>query len=211
MRGRTILIYTSAILLSAIEFVALWMCIGTNPNNAKAINLKNENLRNQATINYYEKKTKSLSAQKELDKITDDNINVATKLENITKKIKEGIDLTYNKSKSDKDYSELKNKLPKLVDDDFSKKLIELDQPAINQSGKNQFPFGKTTNVVVTFGKYNYKSVEVPIYVAVDYETPSLQTKDGKDEQLKGQDLFVLSYNLKQDKLVLSKYVKGIN
>lgn len=211
MKRRTIILYASPLLLTVIEIAALGICISTNPNNAEAINLKNENTKNQAMINYYVRKTNNLSVQNELDKISADNINVSTKLSDITKRIKDGIDLTYNKTKNDKDYSELKKKLPQLVGESFSKKLTELDEPAVNQSGQSQFPYGSTTSVLVTFGRYNYRSVEVPIYVSINYETPALKDKDGKDKKLKGQDLFVLSYNLKENKLNLSNYVKGIN
>ncbi len=80
MKRRTIILYASALLLTVIEIAALGICISTNPNNAEAINLKNENTKNQAMINYYVRKTNNLSVQNELDKISADNINVSTKL-----------------------------------------------------------------------------------------------------------------------------------
>ena len=93
----------------------------------------------------------------------------------------------------------------------MSEQLITNDTPVLNQSGKKTLTYDKTDDVVVAFGKYDYQSVTVPIYVAVDYETPKVATSERGDrtQSLKGQDLYILTFNLKTKKLSLDQYVKG--
>lgn len=207
--GLTLFTWFSVVI--AIAFIGFY--IFTIPNKGKTEDIKYKINRNNVLIDNYQKKTKKLNVQDVLDKITKQNVNVQTSLNDVTDHIKSGIDLTYNKTKDEKDHDQLAQKLPKLVGDSMSSKLIDLSKPVLNQSGKQTAPFDKTTDVVVAFGKYNYKSTNVPVYVAVNYQTPPVETgsaghNTGK-KALNGQDLYILTYDLKTKKLVLNSYVKG--
>lgn len=183
-------------------------------------NLKSHDFTKQAETSYaqadkYNRLSNNLSTQKILDKIVDQNINVQNSLNDVSKKLNTGIDLVYNKTKNEQDYQHLKSSLPKLVGKELSDKLLELDKPSINQSGKSTVAYGKAEDTVIAFGRYNYKSTTVPIYIAVDYKTPTIATsgsamdKDDKAMQLSGQDLFVCNYDLSSKKLTLTSYTKG--
>lgn len=187
----------------AIFITSFWVMVSSNGQTKK---LKKQNDKNIVMIDNYKFKIKNLSADKIIVTLKKDNIDVESSLEKVTSNIKKAVDLTYNQTKTEKDYKALSNKLPKLVGKDFSSKLIELDTPTLNQSGKKAFPFGQTTDVLVTFGKYSYKSIEVPVYVMVDYVSPPAV---GSGKKIPGQDLFVMTYNLKTKKLQLNQYEKG--
>ncbi|MTE03616.1 hypothetical protein [Lactobacillus johnsonii] len=211
MEKKHVWLYFIGGLLTVIAGITVWLFIATNPNNAKMANLKRMNTKNLALSSYYQKQTNSLSVEGELNHISDTNINVQNSLNDVTKNLKSGIDLVYNKTKNEDDYSKLKSTLPKLVGNELSEQLITNDKPVLNQSGKKTLTYDKTDDVVVAFGKYDYQSVTVPIYVVVDYETPKVATSEKGDrtQSLKGQDLYILTFNLKTKKLSLDQYVKG--
>ena len=190
----------------AIFFAGFFLVVKSNGQTSR---LQSEIRQNEAETLSYQNKTKNLSVKKELQKMSDDGINVQSSLKEVTKKIQTAISLTYNVSEtgSKSEYKQLSKALPKLVCKEFSSELIQLDKPVVNQSGKQTFPHGKTTDVLITFGKYNYSTTAVPVYIVVDYVSPELQ--DSNSKTIPGQDLFVLNYDIKKNSLKLEQYMKG--
>lgn len=184
-------------------FFIFWMMIAFNGQTQK---LRAETKENIKLARQYKSETEKLSPNDVLDVLRKENINVTASLDEVTKNIKEAINLTYNQTKTEKDYKQLSNKLPKLVGKSLSYTLIQLDKPVLNQSGKKSFPYGSTTDVLVTFGKYDYKTVEVPVYVVVDYKTPPTI---GSGQKIKGQDLYTLTFNLKTKELGVVDHERG--
>lgn len=159
-----------------------------------------------AQISQYDNLSKKMTTQSILDELIKDDINVTDSLTQASDNINKAIDLVYNKTRSEEDYNQLSKKLPKLVGKSMSDKLLEISKPSTDQSGKHQAIFEKTDNVLVTFGKYDYKTTVVPVYVAVDYEIPTTHSKNSNDSSnIKGEDLYILTYNLKTKKLDLQE------
>lgn len=187
----------------SLLFFIFWMMIAFNGQSQK---LQAESKNNIKLAKQYKKETKELSPNDVLNVLRKENINVTTSLDEITKNIKEAVNLTYSQTKTEKDYKQLSSKLPKLVGKSLSYTLIQLDKPTLNQSGRKSFPYGSTTDVLVTFGKYNYKTIEVPVYLVVDYKTPPLA---GSGKEISGQDLYTLTYNLKTKELGVVDHERG--
>lgn len=187
----------------SVLFFIFWMLIAFNGQTQKLEAANQENIK---LARQYKSKTEKLSPDDVLNTLKKENINVTTSLDEVTKNIKEAVNLTYNKTKTEKDYKQLSNKLPGLVGKSLSYTLIQLDKPELNQSGKKAFAYGSTTDVLVTFGKYNYKTIEVPVYLVVDYKTPPTV---GSGQKLNGQDLFTLTYNLKTKELGVMDHERG--
>ena len=187
--------------ISVLVFI-FWLMIAFNGQTQK---LQSESRKNDALAADYKRKTSQLSPNQILDVLKKENVNVTSSLNDVTNRINKAIDLTYNKTKNEKDYKNLSKTLPKLVGKSFSYNLIQLDKPVVNQSGKKSFPFGPATDVVVTFGKYNYHTIEVPVYVAVNYQTSAV----GSKSKIKGQDLYTLQYELKSRDLGFIDHERG--
>lgn len=191
------------IVIGTIFMTILWFTLSNNGQNNK---LRSENQGYIVKIKDYKSKITTLSVDQVLDKLKKSNVNVQTSLEKENKNIRKAIDLTYNQTKSEKDYKNLSKELPALVGKEFSDKLIELNKPVVNQSGKKTFQFGQTTDVLITYGKYNYKSIEIPVYVVVNYLSPTIP---GSNKKLSGEDLYILTYNLKNKNLKLNRHLEG--
>lgn len=178
----------------------------TTAKNPELNYLKYQVKSDTAQISQYKRLNKAMTTQSILDELIEDDINVTDSLTKTSDNIKKAIDLVYNKTKTDDDYNQLSKKLPKLVGQSMSDKLIEISKPSTDQAGNKQAIFEKTDNVLVTFGKYDYKTTVVPVYVAVDYEIPTTQSKNSNDtSNIKGEDLYILTYNLKTKKLNLQE------
>lgn len=186
----------------SVLFFIFWLVIAFNGQTQK---LQSESRKNDSLAADYKRKTSQLSPNQILDVLKKENVNVTSSLNDVTSRINKAIDLTYNKTKDEKDYKKLSKTLPKLIGKSFSYNLIQLDKPIINQSGKKSFPFGPTTDVVVTFGKYNYHTIEIPVYVAVNYQTSTV----GSKSKIEGQDLYTLQYELKSRDLGFIDHERG--
>lgn len=211
-KASSLYVLVGALFLTSIVSLAGYIMSSNRLNN---VGFQRQIQSNYVQADKYNRMAKNLSVQKILDKIIDQNINVQTNLNNASNKIHEGIDIVYNKTKNEKDYQKLQSELPKLVGNELASKLLELDKPALNQSGKSTVTYDKADEILITFGRYDYKSTSVPIYIVVDYKSPMVNTansiwdKDSKPAQYSGQDLFICSYDLARHKLGLSQYIKG--
>lgn len=205
MKSKHTLLYVIAGGLVVIAGFLTYSAI-TTARNPELNYLKYQVKSDTAQISQYSHLSKKMTTQSILDELTKDDINVTDSLTKTSDNIKKAIDLVYNKTKSDEDYNQLAKKLPKLVGQSMSDKLIEISKPSTDQTGNKQAIFEKTDNVLVTFGKYDYKTTVVPVYVAVDYEIPTTHSKNSNDtSNIKGEDLYILTYNLKTKKLDLQE------
>lgn len=203
MKSKHTILYLVTGGVVAVAAFLTYTCITTARN--PEINYLNYQVQSDnAQISNINTLSKKMTTQNILEDITKENINVTESLESTSDHIKEAIDLVYNKTKSQEDYDKLSKKLPKLVGNSMSEKLLEISRPTTNQAGQTQPIFNKTDNVLVTFGKYNYQTTVVPVYVAVDYEIPNV---NNQSSNLKGEDLYILTYNLKSKKLELQRRI----
>lgn len=204
----------SITIVSAIVAVFLSLAAISGANKVKKAGYEQKTTENHAQTEKYKRMSKNLSVQKVLDTLTKQNINVEKDIRNVSNKLNTGLDMVYNKTKNEHDYNRLKKSLPRYLGNDLSDKLLELDKPTTSQSGKTAVAYDHADDILVTFGKYDYRSTSVPVYLVVDYKTPMTQTssvnnKNSKPEQLTGQDLFICNYDLKTKELTLDNYLEG--
>lgn len=170
----------------------------------------------QADKAYYQGAIKNYNAKKINTKIRQDNINLDEKTAQTRDRIKQGITMAYNDTKTQADYDRLKTELKPLLGPSFTDKILDLDKPTVSQSGKAQFAFGKLNSVRVAFSQYDFSDNNVAVYVTVNYSSPEIDATNTGDVGSKksvvnnGQDIFALNYNAKKDTLELKNYQKGV-
>lgn len=199
MKSKHTLLYFVTGGLIVVAAAMSWICFKVSTN--KQFSDLNYQIRSDnAEITKYNNMNKKMTVDKVLNDIAKENVNVSTALNSATDNIKEAINLAYSHTKTQADSEQNAKKLPKLVGQSMADKLLDVSRPTPDQNGGSRAVISKAENVVVTFGKYDYQTTVIPVYVVVDYDIPG---------NLKGTDIYVLSYNLKSKKLDLQgRYTK---
>lgn len=177
--------------------------------------IQSENKKIEANVNYYKNRIEADTPQKRNQELAQQKVDFKQAKNQIAQKIKQGITLSYNDTKTVKDYSQLKNKLPKYVGQEMANKIIKMDQPVVNQSGKKSMPFNGLKDLKIAFGTYDYETGKVAIKVYVKYVTKTEAVKlPGKNapttKNLKtGANIFTLSANVKNSQIKLLQFEQG--
>ncbi|HAQ5747087.1 hypothetical protein AAK913_12035 [Enterococcus faecium] len=201
-------------IFSASTVSFLWYQMNKQKDNVSILENKVSHLQNSirdVELSKSEYTTKTVN-----DTIVKNSVDMSQAFSETRKKIKEGITIVYNETKNENDYSNLEKRITPLLGTSFTKKLVSLDEPIVNQSGSKSFPFEKLVDVKVAFGEYDFVNNYAKCFVVVKYESPRIKTtKTGVAVEsdtysfIKGQDFFNLNYNVDSGNLELINYQKG--
>ncbi|MGX5378185.1 hypothetical protein ACWCL1_08080 [Ligilactobacillus sp. LYQ135] len=113
---------------------------------------------------------KKINTQTVEKKIADQNINL-NNIENQTKQnISDALDKAYNQTHNKQDFTDLKNKLPKLVGQSLADNIIAQSTPTVTSKGE-QYPNSKMNSYTINFGKYDLLSQTIPVEINVEFTT----------------------------------------
>lgn len=189
----------------------------TSANNQKTVDAEKEIKANQIEVSKIQNESKSYTVDKVLANMKDQQIDVTSKINDLNSKIKTNVQNLY-KVASEQEYEAVKGDLTRNLGESFANKLIELDKPVVNQSGKAQFPYASADNVQIAYDQYNLKNRNMKVYVTVDYSTPEISTTvtggSGNEEKSTvrhGQDFFELVFDNKTGNIELENYHEGVN
>lgn len=113
---------------------------------------------------------KKINTQTVEKKIANQNINL-NNIENQTKQnISEALDEAYNQTHNKQDFTDLKNKLPKLVGQSLADNIVAQSTPTVTSKGE-QYPNSKMNSYTINFGKYDLLSQTIPVEINVEFTT----------------------------------------
>lgn len=197
------------LVIVAIAIAFLWIKSGSNDEEAS---LKKDISALQEDVDFYETAKEDYKPSDVNNKIAEDKINIKESFDKKKQDITKGVTQVYDKTKTQKDYDKLDELITPYLGDKFSERLIELNKPVVNESGKEQFPYDKLEDVNIAFGEYDIVNHTAECFVLVNYQSPEVGANNPgvkrKDKQavIKGQDFFILNFNLEDDSLELVNY-----
>lgn len=207
-----ILIAFLVIITSVVVY--LWSSSSQNENKE---DLEKDILSLEEDVEYYVKMQEEYTPSKVNENIASDSINIKEKFDKKKREIEKGVTQVYAETKTEADYEKLKESITPILGEQFANKLIELDKPVVNDSGKAVFPYDKLKDVQIAFGEYDVVDHTVELFVLVDYKSPKVGSNNPGVERedrtaiITGKDFFILNYNLADDSLKLIEHQQEMN
>lgn len=205
----TMILVIMVVIAGAVGF--LWYKSATNPKK----DALDKQIADQKTeIAILKGRQQKVTSQAINEEIKQDNIDINKKLNEVESKLNQGFTAVYSQTKSEDDYNKLKDTLPNLVGESLSDKLLEIDKPVLNQSGKGQVAFDNLDNLEIDFGKYDTDKKKLDGVIVADYTTPKISTASAGEKETdsvqKGQNLFKVTVDLEKDSIQLNDYANQI-
>lgn len=204
------------LLLGIVALFIGYKAFQVRPSNSGNQNLKSNIITTKNKIKSINANKEKLTEPKVKTIITKDNINLTDSINSLKSQLTQGFNMAYNSTHTDADYSALKSKLPSLVGQSASNKIVTLDKPVVNQSGQKQFAFDKLKQLNISTGKYDYINHTLPVYAVVEYQSPEETdtysggsagtTKSNDKVRTTGYNYFTMSYNTKTKAIELVSF-----
>lgn len=186
--------------------VFLW---SSSSQNERKEDLEKDILSLEEDVQYYVNAQKEYTPNELNKSIAEDNINIKEKFDKKKEEIQKGVTQVYDQTKTEEDYNKLSESISPLLGEQFANKLIELDKPVVNDSGKAEFPYDKLNDLKIAFGEYDIVNHTTEMFVLVDYQSPEIGSnnpgveREDRTAVITGKDFFILDYNLADDSLRL--------
>ncbi|HDI8269538.1 TPA: hypothetical protein PPA26_002550 [Staphylococcus aureus] len=161
--------------------------------------IKQENRSLEKDISFYKKETERYTVENIAEQAERDNIDIDKSMQEIEKKIQEGIKKVYKKNVSREEYISLQSELPSLLGQQFAEKLINKFDLVFTQPKVDSADGEELQDLKISFGKYQVetKSIEIEVFVKSLY---------GDNQPIIVNSLFTLNYKIKENELELEKF-----
>lgn len=194
--------------LVVVAGIVLFLWVSSS-NNEKKGDLEKDILSLEEDVQYYVTAKEEYTPSEVNRSIAEDNINIKEKFDQKKDEIQKGVTQVYDKTKTEEDYKNLADAISPVLGEQFANKLIELDEPVVNESGGATFPYDKLNDLKIAFGEYDIVNHTAEIFVLVDYQSPEIGAnnpgveREDRTAVITGKDFFILDYNLADDSLQL--------
>lgn len=165
------------------------------PNHEKNVVIQQQYNATMAQVNQLEKDSKNMDTAQVKKVIKKQGINLDQDKADLTNKISQGLDMAYNHTHNDQDYTNLKKKLPNLVGKALSSKILESDMAVTSQNGM-LYPYDKLVDHQIAFGNYNLITYQMPVIITIHYLS---NLGNGKTSDAYGY--YTATYNAKTKQL----------
>lgn len=171
------------------------------PNHAKNVAIQQQYNATMAQVNQLEKDSKNMDTAQVKKVIKKQGINLDQDKADLTNKISQGLDMAYNHTHNDQDYTNLKKKLPNLVGKALSSKILESDMAVTSQNGM-LYPYDKLVDHQIAFGNYDLITYQMPVIITIHYLS---NLGNGKTSDACGY--YTATYNAKTKQLSNVNYI----
>jgi hypothetical protein len=201
-------IFLCILVLFAVGISVLWYSSSNNPEGKKlesSVSEMNED------YSFYKHEIKNNTEEQYIKNIDKDNINLSNKINDIKPVIQKSLEQVYNQTKNTSDHEKLKGKINDLGSE-WSGILLQISEPKISQSGKEQAVYDSMTDLKIAFGKYDISTKTMSCYVLVNWKSPVIAgTAQGGSQTLKGSDFFTMEYKVTDNSFSNVQYKQAMN